>query len=50
LDVRIERRLVIAHTHEGVTTFAQGKRFTSELFPWLALDIGEVFSVVKDTD
>ncbi len=45
LDVRIGKRLVIAHTRAGVTTFGQGERFNSDAFPWFAFDIDELFSV-----
>jgi len=47
LDVRIEKRMVIAHSHAAVATFAQGERFTNDVFPWFAFDIDELFSVVK---
>jgi Uma2 family endonuclease len=47
LDVRIEKRQVIAHTHADVTVCGAGERFTNAIFPWFAFDVDELFSVVS---
>jgi len=44
LDVDPLKRIVVAHSADGVRTFTEGERFAHESTPWLAFDVSELFS------
>ncbi len=44
LDVDPLKRVVVAHSADGVRTFTEGERFAHEATPWLAFDVSELFS------
>jgi Uma2 family endonuclease len=46
LDVDPSKRLIYAHTHNGVSMHHAGERFSSLIVPWLEFDVDEVFAKI----
>ncbi len=46
LDVDPETRSIIAHTTEGMRSYAEGDRFEHAAMPWLRFELRDVFAVL----
>jgi len=50
LDVDYAKRVIMAHAHDGVRTYANGERFGHPSAPWLVFDVSEAFADLDDDD
>lgn len=50
LHVDPTARTIVAHTHDGVTIFGTGQRFTQGAVPWLCFEVDAVFEPLDALD